>query len=105
MIAQLRTRVGIYHPVTTPDDLGGSVTTWPLWDAVWADIKMLSPRQTFDNGRAEVTVQYKVILRYRDGFPEGARLIWGERTLRVIAASDPDLRCERLHLICEEERQ
>ena len=31
--------------------------------------------------------------------------MWKGRMLRVVAASDPDTRGERLHLICEEEAQ
>lgn len=105
MSPPLRTRIGIYRVQTTPDGLGGSTTTWPFWAAAWANIKMLSPRQSFDNGRAEISAHYRVVIRHRDNFPERARLIWGDHTLRVLATSDPDGRRERLHLICEEEQQ
>lgn len=105
MIGDLRARVGVYRALESPDDMGGFLTTWPLYKAVWASVKLLAPRQAFDNGRAEITAHYRVIIRFQDGFPERARLIWGERKLRVVAASDPDGRRERLHLICEEEIQ
>lgn len=105
MIGNLRTRVGIYHAVTAPDDLGGAVTTWPLLKAVWADIKLQTPRETSRQGRSALTVNYRVVMRFIDNFPERARLMWGGHTLRVVAASDPDGRRERLNLMCEEERQ
>lgn len=105
MIGDLRTRVGVYHAVETPDDMGGVATSWPLLKAVWANVKLLAPRQSFGNGRAEITAHYRVIIRFEDGFPERARLMWDGHILRVIAASDPDGRRERLHLICEEEVQ
>lgn len=105
MIGKLRTRVGIYKAQTAPDGFGGSVTTWPFWALAWAEIRMLAPKQAYDNGRAEITAHYRIIIRYREGFPERARVIWGDRTLRVITFSDPDMRRERLHLVCEEEQQ
>ena len=58
-----------------------------------------------ENGRLKVTQSYRVTIRYNYNFPERARLMWGSRLLRVITSSDPDTRGERLHLICEEEKQ
>jgi len=48
---------------------------------------------------------YQITSRYRADFPERLRFLWGTRTLRVIAQSDPDNRQERLHFMCEEEQQ
>ena len=105
MIGQLRTRLGIYKSEVTRDELGGETTRWVLFDGMWAAVQSQPPVEKFENGRHEISVRYKVTGRYRSDFPERARLLWGETTLRVIAASDPDGRRERLHLICEEERQ
>lgn len=105
MIVQLRTRVGIYYAQSVPDEMGGAVASWPLWGSVWADIRLREPHSSFENGRRVVTRHYRVIIRHRDNFPERARLMWEGRTLSVTAASDPDMRRERLHLICEEELQ
>lgn len=105
MIGQLRTRLGLYAPSVVADDLGGTVTTWSFQRALWAAITPKTLSETRENGRLSVTQSYQVTIRYRSDFPERARLIWGDRILRVIAASDPDTRGERLHLICEEERQ
>jgi len=105
MIGDLRTRVGLYAPSTTPDELGGSVTSWVFQRSLWAAIKPRALVETRENGRLAVTQTYRVIIHYRKDFPERARFMWGKRMLRVIAASDPDTRRERLHLICEEEKQ
>lgn len=105
MIGQLRTRVGLYHAEETPDELGGSVTQWLFETALWAAITPKTVTERRENGRLAVTQSYHVVTHYRDRFPERARLMWGERILRVIAVSDPDNRRERLHLICEEEQQ
>lgn len=105
MIGQLRTRLGLYRAQVTPDDFGGVVTSWVLETGLWAKVtpKTVTERQA--NGRLAITQSYHVVIHFRDNFPERARLMWGERMLRVIAASDPDGRRERLHLICEEEQE
>ena len=105
MIGHLRARLGLYTPSETPDDLGGTTRVWNFQTLLWAAIVPKALTETQANGRLSVTQSYKVTIRHRDDFPERARLMWGPRILRVIAASDPDNRRERLHLICEEEAQ
>jgi SPP1 family predicted phage head-tail adaptor len=105
MIGRLRTRLGLYTPSVVADDLGGTVTTWAFQRKLWAAIQPKTISEVRENGRLAVTQSYRVVIRYDPYFPERARLIWGSRILRVIAASDPDTRGERLHLICEEEHQ
>ena len=105
MIGDLRTRLGLYVPQTRSDDMGGVTTVWALHSTVWADLKPSTSSHSAENGRAAVLQTYKVVIRHMDNFPERARLLWDERTLSVLTASDPDMRKERLHLICEEEQQ
>ncbi|WP_427449913.1 phage head closure protein [Litorimonas sp. WD9-15] len=105
MIGQLRKRIGLYAPETVADDLGGTITTWAFQRGLWAAIQPRAISETRENGRLSVTQSYLVTIRYQTHFPERARLVWGDRILRVVAASDPDTRGERLHLICEEEKQ
>ena len=104
MIGRMRTRLGLYRAVETPDDLGGASRSWMLERAIWGHVEPQTATERGEQGRLSVTQSFKVTIRYIPNFPERARLIWGERTLRVIAASDPDTRGERLHLICEEEQ-
>lgn len=103
MIGQLRHRIGVYAPSRIADDIGGTVTSWSFQRAVWGAVEPRSMSEVKENGRLAVTQTYKVTIRYRADFPLRARLMWWGRTLRVVAASDPDTRGERLHLICEED--
>lgn len=102
MIAQLRHRIGLYTPSRVADDIGGTITSWHFQRAVWGRVEPKSISEARENGRLTTTQSYRVTLRYRADFPRLARLVWRDRTLRVLAASDPDARGERLHLICEE---
>jgi len=81
---------------------GGTLTTWTFQKALWAGIKPKTLTERLENGKLSVTQSYLVAIRYLPTFPERARLMWKGRVLRVVAASDPDTRGERLHLICEE---
>ncbi|WP_409433483.1 phage head closure protein [Litorimonas sp. RW-G-Af-16] len=103
MIGQLRVRLGLYTPSETQDEFGGASRVWNFKRQLWGAITPKSITEVRDNGRLTVTQSYKVTIRHISPFPERARLIWGDRILRVVAASDPDTRRERLHLICEEE--
>ena len=105
MIGQMRSRLGLYAPSVVSDDIGGTVTSWQFARAIWAAVEPPSLSEVRENGRLSVTQTYRVTTRYTRDFPERARLIWQGRILRVVAASDPDTRGERLHLICEEEVQ
>lgn len=105
MIGQLRTRLGLYEPSEAPDEHGGVNVTWRFKRLLWGAVEPRQLTEARENGRLAVTQSYRVTIRYRINFPERARLMWGPRILRVIAASDPDTRGERLHLICEEEQQ
>ena len=105
MIGHLRHRLGLYAPSHIADDLGGTVTSWSFERAIWGAVEPKSISETKTDGRLAVTQTYRVTVRYMSDFPALARLIWRGRTLRVIAASDPDARGERLHLICEETLQ
>lgn len=105
MIGDLRTRLGLYVPQETADELGGTQIQWEFLRPFWAHIEPQTQSERRENGRLAVTQSYRITLRYAADFPERARLIWGHRILRVITSSDPDNRQERLHLICEEEQQ
>ena len=104
MIGDLRVRLGLYVPQETLDDLGGARIDWVFERGLWGAVIPRTLSEVRENGQLTVTQSYRVTLRYRDDFPETARLIWGHRLLRVITHSDPDNRRERLHLICEEEQ-
>lgn len=105
MIGQLKTRLGLYVPEESPDDLGGVSINWQLYAQIWGQVEPKTLVDKSENGRLAITQTYRVTIRHRNDMPERARLLWGERTLRVLTASDPDMRRERLHLICEEEQQ
>lgn len=105
MIGQLSTRLGLEAAIETSDDFGGARISWVLQRELWGAVSPRAPQERMENGRLTLTQSYRVVIRFRANFPERARLIWGDRIQRIITASDPDNRRERLHLICEEEQE
>lgn len=105
MIGQLRSRLGLYAPNVVTDDIGGTVTSWAFQRVIWGAVEPRAISETRENGKLTVIQTYRVTIRHMANFPERSRLMWRGRHLRVVAASDPDTRGERLHLICEEEQQ
>lgn len=102
MIGRLRHRLGLYAPSHVADDLGGTITSWNFQRVIWGAVEPRAISERREDGRLTVSQTYRVTVRYTPDFPALARLMWRGQTLRVIAASDPDARGERLHLICEE---
>ena len=99
MISGLNQRVALYSADASADGQGGQSRTWSFAYAAWAGIKPLG-FSTATSGRSVRRLRF--ILRYRSDLPRPARLIWNDTQYSVLADSDPDLRGERLHLICEE---
>jgi len=100
MIDRLRERIGLYRAVKTPDSQGGSIRDWHFAFAAWAAVEGLGTTTQSESGRT--LKRYRITLRHRTDVPNTARLSWRGQTLAVRAVDDPDLRRERLHLICEE---
>ena len=100
MIDRLRERVGLYRANEVPDAQGGHARDWQLAFAAWAGVEPLGTATEPESGRD--LRRYRVTLRHRTDIPDPARIRWRGRTLAVRASDDPDLRRERLHLICED---
>ena len=93
MIGQLNERVGVYRADTEDDGQGGQVREWRFAFAAWAGVTPIGE---------STDVSLVTRRRYRTDLPSPARIVWKSRQFSVLASSDPDLRGERLHLICED---
>lgn len=100
-IGAMRARVALYRPERTPDDLGGGALGWIGEGEAWAQIEgaRASASAAYDT-RASVSV-YRVTINRRDDVRGGWRVVWGERTLRIVAVRDEG--GPRITLNCEEE--
>ena len=102
-IGELRERVTLEAATETPDGQGGASRVWAPLFGLWARVE---PMALFDEPESGRTLRrYRVTVRFQPDlktYPHRLRLLWREAALAVRAVSDPDVRGERLHLICEE---
>lgn len=86
----------------SPDTAGGHTITFVSIATLWARVRALSSRQlTRADGRA-ANISHTVTLRYRDDIVPGDRLIYRNRNLEVISASDRDGNRAWLTCLCAE---
>lgn len=101
-IGALRDRVNFQRRDMSPDAAGGHTITFVSIATLWARVRALSSRQlTRTDGRA-VSISHTVTLRYRDDVAPGDRLVYRDRNLEVISASDRDGNRAWLTCLCAE---
>ena len=106
MIARLRDRASVRVPALEPDGQGGRRAAGHREVPIWVGMEPTGLSADPETGRARrrfrATVRYSPgLLRDIDRFAP-LPLLWRGRTLLILSADDPDLRGERLHLICED---
>lgn len=102
MIRSLRDRATLHVAMLTDDGQGGHVESYGPGEPVWAGVEPLGLTPDPDPVTGAARRRYRVTIRHRASLPLPARLRWRGRTLAVRTADDPDLRAQRLHLICED---
>ena len=100
MIGLLRDRATLQTATLVPDGQGGHTESYGPGESVWVGVEPLGLVTDPDTGAPRR--RYRATIRHRDTLPLPARLVWRGRTLAVRSADDPDLRAQRLHLICED---
>ena len=103
-VGQLRHRIKLQSPVSTPDaEYGGAVPpSWADEDEVWAAIEPLRGRTYFAAAQANAELTHKVTIRYRAGLLPSWRVLFGERALSIVSVINPEERNRWLELMCTE---
>lgn len=102
-VADLRHRVTLEQAVLTSDGAGGSTITWSPLKTIWAKIKPITGRETFERHKSETAMTHKITLRY-DGTPApGMRLTKETRCFRILSVIDLDEKNRWLQLDVREE--
>lgn len=100
-LGAMRHRVTLQRPERVADEIGGAAIAWSDEGEAWGAIEALSGAEAaaFDAGRA--VSSFRVTIHRRADARPGWRLLWGERRLRIVSATDDG--APMLSLICEEE--
>lgn len=97
----LRERVVVQKPSSTRSPAGNVTLGWATERTVWAAVHGLSGREVLQAMQADVTVSYRVIIRFFDGITPEHRILWRGRTLEVVTALERSNR-EYHELLCRE---
>jgi len=101
---KLTERVGLSAVTYADDGAGGQVPTWGPLDppVVFAQIEGLRGAERMAAAAIEVTLAYRVRLRYHPGIDAHTRIDWSGRVLEVIGPPVELQRRAYLELYCAE---
>lgn len=100
---QLRQRITVQSATRTTDEGGGHTTTWADLASLWANVEALGGSERYAAQAVEGVADYTVTIRYRSDVTRLNRVLFGDRTLAIRAAFDPDSSGRMLVLLCREE--
>ena len=102
-IGQLRHRVTIQSPTSTPDSAGQELITYTGGVSVAAEVVDLSGEEFIAARQLNAEVTTRVTIRYRTGIGPSMRVLHGTRELPLVSPPiDPDGRRRWYHLMCKE---
>jgi head-tail adaptor len=99
----LRTRIELFRPSLSDDDIGGASIDLVSAGAAWARLEAAATAGGGAYDGAVARSGYSVEIRMRRDVRPGWRLVCAGRTLRVTALADADAAGVMLRLSCEEE--
>lgn len=98
---KLDRRVTLEAPTTTRGETGGHEETWSVFATLWASVRDLSGRETFNAQAAGSAVSKVVTIRYRSGVTAAMRVKFADGSTARIAHLRELGRHEWLELYCE----
>lgn len=100
----LRHRITIQEQIKTVDGVGGFDLEWTTYGTVWAAVWPVSAKEITSQGKPSGEITHKVRIRYLSGITDAMRIIFGTRTLEIVAPPiNNDERNVSLDLLCREE--
>lgn len=101
-IGALRHRLRLQRPLRSGDDIGGAAASWSDEGEVWAAAEAAGGDESADYDTRRSRVGFTFTINRRDDVRAGWRVLWGVRTLQILAVRDDG--GARIVLISEEER-
>jgi SPP1 family predicted phage head-tail adaptor len=98
-LGTLTDRVVLKGKITTDEDEGGATVVYSTLATVWARVRSLGTRQSFESDARGQSVSHSVVMRFRTDLKAGDRIIYRGRDLEVLGTSD--LNGRRAYLSCQ----
>lgn len=101
-IGDLRARLVLEEPVSTPDGGGGVSEGWVQVATVWGRIEARLGSEAVQADRVTATVMHNITIRYRAGVIPEMRFRTGTRVFHILSVVDIEDRDRWLICRCEE---
>lgn len=98
-LGTLTDRVVLKRKITTDEAEGGETAVFSALATVWARVRPLGTRQSFDSDARGQSVSHSVVMRFRTDLKAGDRIVYRGRDLEVLGTSD--LNGRRAYLSCQ----
>lgn len=100
----MRHRLHLETPVDTPDGAGGVTRNWSPVSALWGQIEALRADETISGDGVDMSITYRMTIRYRTQIDGTMRLSMGERLFAIRGIRDPNGYRHWLEILAEEIR-
>lgn len=101
-VGQLSRRLTIQQSVSTPDDAGGSDTSWSDVATVWAKIRPLHGNEKLIGDTVTSRISHKVTIRFRSDLLPSLRFASDERFFDILSVVNIDEQNIWLECLCTE---
>jgi SPP1 family predicted phage head-tail adaptor len=98
---ELRHRISIEQNTPTRDTFGAEIPHWSVRCVVWAQVETISGTEFVSQQQFGAALSHKVTIRHRKGLVPTMRVMWGDRTLEILAVLEDNLR-KMITLMCSE---
>lgn len=100
---ELRDRLEIQQPISTPDAFGAPVVSWETVATRWGLVEPLGDgKEDQWTRKTYASVSHRIRLRYHSGVTPLFRLKWGTRIFHLASVVNPDERKRELLCVATE---
>lgn len=98
----LRHSVELQSYTSTPDGMGGEISSFSTIATVRAAIWPTSAKEMLQGNAPTLTITHRVRIRYYAGFQGNWRIKFGSRFFSVVSIINPNEKNELLDIMCKE---
>ncbi len=101
--ADLRHRLTLEQPVSSPDGAGGVTITWSALKVLWARIEPKTGRETFTHDQMETVISHEITARYDAAIRPNMRLLKNSRIFEILAVINLEEKSRWQQILVREE--
>jgi len=87
-IGELKHRIELQSAAESVGDTGEVTYNWTTYATVYAHVAPISGNERWRREMVGSTVVYRIYIRYRNDVTTKDRVVWGDKTLEIVAVLD-----------------